>query len=47
MAQWRVAGKEPYAYSYQRTHMAAQLQELHKDLPAGQVCPRVLTFARL
>lgn len=37
VAQWREAGKEPYAYSFQRTHMAAQLQELHADLPAGEV----------
>lgn len=35
--QWRAAGKEPYAYSFQRTHLAAQLQAEHKDLPAGEV----------
>lgn len=37
VAQWRAAGKEPFAYSFQRTHMASQLQELHADLPAGEV----------
>jgi len=35
--QWRAAGKEPYAYSFQRTHMAAQLQAEYADLPNGEV----------
>lgn len=37
VALWRAAGKEPYAYSFQRTHKAAQLQTLYADLPAGEV----------
>ena len=32
----RAAGKEPYAYSYARTHMAAQLQEQFRDLGDGE-----------
>ena len=35
--QWRAAGKEPYAYSFRRTHLAAQLQAEYADLPAGEV----------
>ena len=37
--QWRAAGKEPYAYSFQRTHLAAQLQTEYADLPAGEASP--------
>ena len=37
VALWRAAGKEPYAYSFQRTHKAAELQKLYADLPAGEV----------
>jgi hypothetical protein len=33
----RNAGKEPYAYSYVRTHMAAELHEQFKDLPDGEM----------
>ncbi len=40
--QWRAAGKEPYAYSFQRTHLAAQLQAQYADLPAGEARTRLL-----
>ncbi|EFN55794.1 hypothetical protein CHLNCDRAFT_57712 [Chlorella variabilis] len=33
----RAAGREPYAYTFPRTHTAAQLQELHAGLGEGQV----------
>ena len=33
----RAAGREPYAYSFQRTHTAAELQAQFGDLEAGQV----------
>ena len=32
----RAAGKEPYAYGYARTHLAAQLQEQFRDLGDGE-----------
>eukprot|EP00884_Botryococcus_braunii_P002349 jgi/Botrbrau1/12114/Bobra.0186s0032.1 len=34
--QLRGAGKEPYAYSYPRTHTAAELQQLYADLAPGE-----------
>ncbi len=33
----RNAGKEPYAYTYERTHMAAALHEQFRDLPDGEM----------
>lgn len=43
------SGTNPYPYGFQRTHKAAELQELYKDLPAGietedrvRVCGRVM-----
>jgi lysyl-tRNA synthetase class II len=33
----RDAGKEPYAYRFDRTHLAAALHEQFKDLPDGEV----------
>lgn len=29
-------GQEPYAYTFQRTHNALELQELFKELPNGE-----------
>jgi len=41
----REAGKEPYAYRYERTHMAAALHEQFKDLPDGEFADlQVLTY---
>ncbi|BDA48390.1 Lysine-tRNA ligase [Coccomyxa sp. Obi] len=33
----RAAGKEPYAYQFDRTHLAAVLHEQFRDLPNGEV----------
>ena len=33
----REAGKNPFAYSFKRTHLASKLQEEHKDLANGTV----------
>ena len=33
----RSLGKEPYAYKFDRTHTAAQLQQQFESLPSGQV----------
>ena len=33
----RSSGREPYAYRFARTHMAAELQRRFQDLPAGEV----------
>ena len=48
LAQLKEAGVNPYAYSFERTHKAAQLQELYKDLANGvetqdvvKVCGRI------
>lgn len=48
LAQLKEAGVNPYAYSFERTHKAAQLQELYKDLASGvetqdvvKVCGRI------
>ena len=35
-ADLRAAGKDPYAYTFNRTHMAKELHELFQDLPNGQ-----------
>ena len=35
--QLRSLGKDPYAYKYDRTHTAAQLQQQFEDLPSGQI----------
>lgn len=35
--QLRSLGKDPYAYKFDRTHTAAQLQQQFEDLPSGQV----------
>lgn len=35
--QLRDLGKDPYAYKFERTHSAAQLQQQFEDLPSGQV----------
>lgn len=35
-ADLRSAGKDPYAYKFTRTHLAADLHKLFEDLPAGQ-----------
>jgi len=35
VAQLRDAGAEPFAYRFDRTHTAAQLQSIHEDLAAG------------
>jgi lysyl-tRNA synthetase class 2 len=32
----RIAGREPYAYTFDRTHSAQELQDLHKDLANGE-----------
>jgi lysyl-tRNA synthetase, class II len=32
----RTAGREPYAYNFDRTHSAQELQDLHKDLANGE-----------
>lgn len=32
----RTAGREPYAYSFDRTHSAQELQDLYKDLSNGE-----------
>lgn len=32
----RTAGREPYAYTFDRTHSAQELQDLHKDLGNGE-----------
>lgn len=43
----REAGKEPYAYRYERTHMAAALHEQFKGLPDGESADlQVLTYFR-
>lgn len=34
---YRLAGQEPYAYTFSRTAMAAELHEQHSDLPDGEV----------
>ena len=33
----RSAGREPYAYTFLRTHTTADLQSLHTSLPDGEV----------
>jgi len=33
----RASGQEPYAYRFARTHLAAELQERFRDLPAGEM----------
>ena len=35
--QLRDLGKDPYAYKFERTHSAAQLQQQFIELPSGQV----------
>ena len=35
-AELRAAGREPYAYTFNRTHTAQELQTLYKDLPDGE-----------
>ena len=35
--QLRQLGREPYAYRFERTHSAAQLQEEYQQLPSGDV----------
>ena len=35
VAQLRDAGAEPFAYRFDRTHTAAQLQSIHEDLAAA------------
>lgn len=35
--QLREASKEPFAFNFERTHLATALQEEHKDLAAGTV----------
>ena len=35
--QLREANKEPYAFSFARTHLAAALHDEHRDLPPGSV----------
>jgi lysyl-tRNA synthetase class 2 len=35
--QMRAAGEEPYAYSFDATHMATELAEEFAELPAGEV----------
>ena len=37
VAELRAAGKDPYAYSFQRTHTAQQLQEEFAGLEDGEV----------
>lgn len=37
VADMRASGREPYAYSFNRTHTAAQLQAQFGDLEPGQV----------
>ena len=34
---YREAGTEPYAYTFARTHLSAELQEQHRDLADGEV----------
>ena len=40
--QLRDLGKDPYAYSFERTHSAAQLQQHFEQLPSGQVSDQSL-----
>jgi lysyl-tRNA synthetase, class II len=35
----RSSGQDPYAYSFERTHTAAELLRLYEDLPAGETAP--------
>ena len=35
----RSSGQDPYAYSFDRTHTAAELMEQYGDLPAGETAP--------
>lgn len=35
-ADLRAVGKDPYAYSFSRSHFAADLHKQFEDLPAGQ-----------
>lgn len=37
VAELRAAGKDPYAYSFQRTHTARQLQDEFAGLGDGEV----------
>lgn len=37
LQELRAAGRDPYAYTFQRTHTAAELQALHADLGEGAV----------
>ena len=44
----REAGKEPYGYSFARTHKAADLQQEFRDVPNGQnaeIKPRSIAVA--
>ena len=44
----REAGKEPYGYSFARTHKAAELHQQYTDLPNGQnadIAPRSIAVA--
>ena len=34
---YRESGMEPYAYTFARTHLSAELQEQHRDLADGEV----------
>ena len=38
-AELRGTGREPYAYSFARSHTAGELQALHADLPSGESRP--------
>ena len=42
----RSSGREPYAYRFARTHMAAELQRRFQDLPAGEVADLQVLAAR-
>lgn len=35
----RSSGQDPYAYSFERTHTAAELLKFYEDLPAGEEAP--------
>ena len=42
----RSSGREPYAYRFARTHMAAEVQRRFQDLPAGEVADLQVLAAR-
>lgn len=37
MEELRSAGHNPFAYNWERSHSTAELQQLYKELPAGEL----------